>query len=84
MFLSGRPLLVVADGPFALSAVRAGVEVVAFAGLDRIDLAIPAARAQRCVVVPVHGGRSPRAYEPLTTLLETAIDADASALDPEL
>ena len=84
MFLSGRPLLVVADGPFALSAVRAGVEVVAFAGLDRIDLAIPAARAQRCVVVPVHSGRSPRAYEPLTTLLETAIDADAGALGPEL
>lgn len=84
MFLSGRPVLVVADGPFALSAVRAGVEVVAFAGLDRIDLALPAARAQNCVVVPVHSGRSARAYEPLTTLLETAIDGDPGALGPEL
>jgi hypothetical protein len=84
MFLTGRPTLVVADGAFAPSAVRAGIEVVAFAGLDRIDLAIPAARAQGCLVVPVHGGRSPRAYEPLTTVLETAIDGTADASGPEL
>jgi hypothetical protein len=84
MFLSGRPALVVADGPFARSAVAAGVEVVAFAGLDGLDLAIPAARAQGCLVVPVHPGRPARAYAPLTALLETAIDGDEGETGPEL
>ena len=63
MFLAGRPSLVVADGPFAVAAVDAGVEVVAFAGLDRVELAVPAVRTRAqhgngCLVVPVHGGRA--------------------------
>ena len=42
---------------------RDGVEVIAFAGLDRVDLAIPAVRSKAlqnngCLVVPVHGGRA--------------------------
>jgi hypothetical protein len=83
MFLAGRPALVVADGPFATSALRAGVEVVALAGLDRLDLAIPTARAQGCLVVPVHGGRPARAYRPLTTVMASAFGAD-TASGPEL
>jgi hypothetical protein len=89
MFLAGRPSLVVADGPFAAAAVDAGVEVVAFAGLDRVDLAVPAVRTKAlhnngCLVVPVHGGRAPRAYAPLVALLERAYAEGAGAGGPEL
>jgi hypothetical protein len=84
MFLAGRPSLVVADGPFAAAAVDAGVEAVAFAGLDRVDLAVPAVRTKGCLVVPVHGGRSPRAYAPLVALLARAYAEGADAGGPEL
>jgi hypothetical protein len=84
MFLAGRPDLVVTDGAFAGSALRAGVDVIAFAGLDRLDLAMPAARAEECLVVPLHGGRPARAYRPLVTLLESAFAAGPSAAGPEL
>ena len=81
MFLAGRPSLV--------AAVDAGVEVVAFAGLDRVDLAVPAVRTKGqhtngCLVVPVHGGRAPRAYAPLVALLERAYAEGAGAGGPEL
>jgi hypothetical protein len=75
LFLAGRPALVVADGPFAVAATEARLEVVAFGGLDRVDLALPAAREQGCIVVPVHGGRSARAYVPLVGLLEATFAA---------
>ncbi len=89
MFLAGRPSLVVADGPFAVAAVDAGVEVVAFAGLDRVELAVPAVRTRAqhgngCLVVPVHGGRAPRAYAPLVALLERACAEGAGDGGPEL
>jgi hypothetical protein len=84
MFLSGRPDLVVTDGPFASSALGAGVEAIAFAGLDRLELALPAARAERCLVVPLHCGRPARAYRPLTSVLEAAIAEGPSASSPEL
>ena len=89
MFLAGRPSLVVADGPFAAAAVDAGVEVVAFAGLDRVDLAVPAVRTtalhsngvwwSRCTAA----GR-PAAYAPLVALLERAYAEGAGAGGPEL
>jgi hypothetical protein len=75
LFLAGRPALVVADGPFAVAATEARIDVVAFGGLDRVDLALPAARAERCVVVPVHGGRPARSYVPLVGLLEATFAA---------
>ncbi len=89
MFLVGRPSLIVTDGPFAAAAVAAGVEVIAFAGLDRVDLAVPAVRAKAlhndgCLVVPVHSGRAPRAYAPLVALLERAYAEGAGAGGPEL
>jgi hypothetical protein len=75
LFLAGRPALVVADGPFAVAASEARLDVVAFGGLDRVELALPAARAQGCIVVPVHGGRPARAYAPLVGLLEATFAA---------
>jgi hypothetical protein len=65
MFVIPRPALVVADGSFAEAAWEAGVEVVAFAGLDRAGLAIAAARGVRCTLVPLRTDRPPRNYRPL-------------------
>ena len=78
MFLVGRPSLVVADGPFAAAAVDAGVEVVAFAGLDRVDLAIPAVRSRAlqnngCLVVPAHSGRAPPRVRPTRRVARTCV-----------
>lgn len=75
LFHLGRPQLVVADGPFAEAAFDEAIEVVSFAGLDRISLAVPAAGGDRCTVVPVHGGRPPRAYEPLLGLFDEPFTA---------
>jgi hypothetical protein len=61
-FVLGRPRLVVADGPFGEVAWESGIEVVTFAGLDRCALAIPAARADRCTLVPMRTDRPPGAY----------------------
>ncbi len=72
LFLAPRPVLVVADGPFAEAAYTAGLEVVAFMGLDRPALAVPAARGDRCVVVPVSPGRPARSYRPVLDVFEAA------------
>jgi Phosphatase len=84
LFLSGRPSLVVADGPFAVGAVAAGIDTVAIAGLERVEFALPAARAKGCVVLPVHTGRPARAYRALTALVEDAFRAGPAASGPEL
>jgi hypothetical protein len=84
LFLAGRPVLVVADGAFAAAAVAAGLEVVAFAGLERVEFAIPAARDTGCLVVPVHVGRPPRAYAPLVSLLEASFFDAAAGESAEL
>jgi hypothetical protein len=68
LFVHPRPALVVADGPFAEVAWEAGIEVVAFAGLDRGALAIAAARGDRCTLVPMRTDRPPRAYSPIADL----------------
>jgi len=65
VFILARPALVVADGPFAEAAWEAGIDVVAFAGLDRPGLAIPACRRDRATVVPLRTDRPPLAYRPL-------------------
>jgi hypothetical protein len=72
MFVNPRPALVVADGPFAEVASEAGVEVVAFAGLERPGLAIAGARSGRCTIVPVRTDRSARDYAMLERLLGAA------------
>jgi hypothetical protein len=71
LFVLPRPALVVGDGPFAEVAWEAGVEVVAFAGLDRGALAVAAARRERCTLVPLRTDRAPRAYASLLRALES-------------
>jgi hypothetical protein len=70
LFVLPRPALVIGDGPFAEVAWEAGVEVVALAGLDRGGLAVAAARAERCTLVPLRTDRAPRAYSGVISGLE--------------
>jgi hypothetical protein len=65
LFLIPRPALVIADGPYADVAVEAGIEVIAFAGLDHCSLAVAPARARPSLVVPMWTDRAPAAYRPL-------------------
>ena len=69
LFVLRRPALVVADGAFADVAWAAGVEVVALAPPERGALAVAAARAGRCTVVPLRTDREPRSYAPLAEAL---------------
>jgi hypothetical protein len=77
LFMLGRPGLVVADGPFAEVAWEGGAEVVAFAGLDRLGLAIAATRGRRCTVVPMRTDRSPHAYSGVVAVFEGREDRNA-------
>ena len=70
MFATPRPTLIIADGPFAEVASEAGVEVVAFAGLDRPGLAVAGARSGRCTFVPMRTDRAARDYGMLERLVE--------------
>lgn len=65
LFMIPRPALVIADGPYAEVALDAGVEVIAFAGLDHCSLALAAGRTRHGFVVPMWTDRSPGAYRPL-------------------
>lgn len=70
LFSVPRPGLVVADGPFALAAVAAGLPVVAVAGLEDAILAVAARRLRSVTVLPVDPTRPPAAYGPLLQHLE--------------
>lgn len=65
LFMIPRPALVIADGPYADVAADAGIEVIAFAGLDHCSLAIAARPSRRGFVVPMWTDRPPGAYRPL-------------------
>lgn len=65
LFMIPRPALVIADGPYAEVAVDAGIETIAFAGLDHCSLAVGTAKNRRCMVVPMWTDRTPGAYRPL-------------------
>jgi histidinol phosphate phosphatase hisN-like protein len=69
LFAMPRPALVVADGPFAEVAWEAGIDVVAFAGLDRPALAVVAHRDGSDIVVPLRTDRPTRAYRVLEDLV---------------
>jgi hypothetical protein len=69
-FALGRPALVAADGPFAEVAWEAGLDVIAFAGLDRPALAVAAARHDRCLLVPLRTDRPAAAYRPVVDAFE--------------
>ncbi len=76
MFAIPRPSLVIADGPYAEVAWERGIEVVAFAGLDRPGLALAAAVDGRCTLVPMRTDRPARGYQVLEDLIALP-DADA-------
>lgn len=63
LFAVGRPDLVVADRGFAGAALRAGVEVVAWADLDAPALSLAAARGLPIVLVPLDEQRPASAYD---------------------
>ena len=75
IFAIPRPTLVIADGPFAEVAWESGIEVVAFAGLDRPGLAIAAVRGGLATVVPMRTDRPARAYRGLEELLTCGSNA---------
>lgn len=72
LFAVGRPDLVVADRGFAGAALRAGVEVVAWADLDAPALSLAAARGRPVVVVPLDEQRPAPAYRAVATVLGEA------------
>jgi hypothetical protein len=76
LFAVGRPDLVVADRGFAGAALRAGVEVVAWADLDAPALSLAAARGRPIVVVPLDEQRPAAAYDAVIRVLD---DPDVSA-----
>lgn len=83
LFALPRPDLVVADRCFAGVALNTGVEVVAFADLDALALAVAAHRGRAVRVVPLDERRPPASYEPLRQrlreLVATGLPAVAGA-----
>ena len=78
LFAIGHPDLVIADRTFAGRALAAGLEVVAFAGLDAVALAVAAWRGMAIRVVPLDEQRPPDAYRPLLRMLDEASDPDGN------
>lgn len=70
LFAVGRPDLVVADRGFAGTAVRAGVEVIAWADLDAPALSLAAARGRSIMVVPLDEQRPAPAYDAVIAVLD--------------
>jgi hypothetical protein len=81
LFALPRPDLVIADRTFAGVAIAGGLEVVAFADLDALALAVAAWQGRAVRVVPLDDRRPPAAYVPLLELLEeiAATPADATS-----
>jgi len=75
LFALPRPDLVVADRCFAGVALNAGFEVVAFADLDAMALAVAAHRGRALRIVPLDERRPPAAYDPLRSRLEELASA---------
>jgi hypothetical protein len=78
LFTLPRPTLVVADRAFAGVALAQGIEVVAFADLDALALAVAAWRGGGARIVPLDERRPPQAYSPL---VETIPEAPAEPGD---
>ena len=74
-----RPDLVVADHVYAGVASASGLEVVAFADLDAVALAVAAWQGRAVRIVPLDDRRPPAAYAGLLDLLESLTSAE---LDP--
>jgi len=78
LFVLAEPDLVVADRVFAGTALSQGHEVIAFADLDAIALAVAAWRGMSIRVVPVDDRRPPAMYGPVLELLDEAVRASAA------
>jgi hypothetical protein len=79
LFTLARPDLVVADHSYAGVASSSGLEVVAFADLDAVALAVAAWQGRALRIVPLDDRRPPVAYAGLLDLLETLT---AASQDP--
>jgi hypothetical protein len=79
LFALARPDLVVADHSYAGVASASGLEVVAFADLDAVALAVASWQGRALRVVPLDDRRPPTAYAGLLDLLESLASAP---LDP--
>lgn len=71
------PDLVVSDRAIAGGSARAGIEVVAPAGLSAVALGLAADRGLPVSVIPLHENRAPAAYEPLLGAAREAFAANA-------
>jgi hypothetical protein len=80
LLVSATPDLVLADGVFAGVALRAGHEVVAFAGLEAAALAVAAWRGMAARIVPLDDRRPADAYRPLVELLDDTVAAPSEEL----
>jgi hypothetical protein len=69
LFTVGRPAVAVADGIFAVAAIAAGLDTIAFADLDTPGPALAAHRGRPVEVVTVASGRPPGAYLPVRDAL---------------
>ncbi len=82
LFTLARPELVVCDRTYAGVAVASGLEVVAFADLDAVALAVAAWQGRGVRIVPLDERRPPRAYTGLLDLLEELADGPGDPIDP--
>jgi hypothetical protein len=79
LFTIARPDLVIADHVYAGVALASGLEVVAFADLDAVALAVAAWQGRSVRIVPLDDRRAPGAYAPLLDLVESL---SAVVVDP--
>jgi Phosphatase len=83
LFVLPEPDLVVADRVFAGTAVNHGYEVIAFADLDAVALAVASWRGMAIRVVPVDDGRPPGTYGALLELLEEVSERERGGYPAE-
>jgi hypothetical protein len=86
LFALPRPDLVVADRGFAGVALASGLEVVAFADVDAVALAVAAWRGRAIRLVPLDEHRPPAAYAPLLEILDdivgtASVDMSVTGID---
>jgi hypothetical protein len=82
LFTLARPDLVIADHTYAGVASAQGLEVVAFADLDAVALAVAAWQGRAVRLVPLDDRRPPSAYAGLLDLLESVASAPVDPFGP--
>jgi len=82
LFTLARPELVVCDRTYAGVAVASGLEVVAFADLDAVALAVAAWQGRAIRIVPLDDRRPPGAYTGLLDLLECLAGVPSDPIAP--